>query len=136
MQLLGITGKNLKIINKYKIFYFSYFIKGLLLVCFVIYTQQAAVSTPCLEEQFNFDKRRIDAHSRTSLPLFRGSNLGMFVRKRPFVSLPERSVVGRKEVRSLLNNDENNLAELLDNTERLQRRFDDYSENPGPMFGR
>jgi len=136
MQLVGITGKSFKIIYKYRIFYFLYFVKGLLLVCFVIYTQQAFISTPFLEEQINFDKRRIDPVSRASIPLFRGSNLGIFVRKRPLVASPEHSAIQRKEVRSLFNNDENELAELLDNTERLQRNFDDYSENPGPMFGR
>jgi hypothetical protein len=107
----------------------------MLLVCFVIYTQQAAISTPLFEEQLSFDKRRIDAHARTSIPLFRGSNLGIFVRKRPFTLLPEHSV-RRKEIRSLLDNDEEDMAEFLYGNEHLQRRFDDYSENPGPMFGR
>jgi hypothetical protein len=115
---------------------FFYFIKGLLLVCFVIYTQQAAISTPLLNEQYQFSKRRIDANARTHIPLFRGSNLGIFVRKRPLAVLPEHLVSRRKEIRSLLNNDENDLAELIYDNEHLQRRFDDYSENPGPMFGR
>jgi hypothetical protein len=110
------------------------FIKGLLLVCFVMYAQQAAISTPLSDEEFDLEKRRIDAHSRTSIPLFRGSNLGIFVRKRPFAVFPEHSVIRRKETRST--NEDNILAELLYNNEHLQRRFDDYSENPGPMFGR
>ncbi len=105
----------------------------MLLVCFVIYTQQAALSRSSWNGQYDVDKRRIDAHSRSSIPFFRGSNLGIFVRKRP---LPEHSLVQRKEARTLTNNDENNLAELSYNLEQLQRRFDDYSENPGPMFGR
>jgi hypothetical protein len=88
-----------------------------------------------LDEQYSLDKRRIDAHARTSIPLFRGSNLGIFVRKRPYAILPERSISGRKEIRALLNDDENDLAELMHNNEH-QRSFDDYSENPGPMFGR
>ncbi len=88
-----------------------------------------------MDEQFNLEKRRIDAHARTSIPLFRGSNLGIFVRKRPVSALPEHSVIRRKETRSAANNDEEFLADLLYN-EHLQRRFDDYSENPGPMFGR
>ncbi len=113
-----------------------YFIIGLLVVCFVVYTQQAAISTPLLEEQYNLGKRRIEAHARTSIPLFRGSNLGIFVRKRPSVVWPDHSVIRRKEIRSLLNNDENDVAELLYNNEHLQQRFDEYSENPGPMFGR
>jgi hypothetical protein len=50
--------------------------------------------------------------------------------------LPEHLVSRRKEIRSLLNDDENDLAELIYDNEHLQRRFDDYSENPGPMFGR
>ena len=99
-----------------------------------MYAQQATISAPFLDEQFNLEKRRIDAHARTSIPLFRGSNLGIFVRKRPFALLPEHSVSRRKETRSTTN-DDNILAELLYNNEHLQRRFDDYSENPGPMFG-
>lgn len=100
-----------------------------------MYSQQAIITTPLLDEQLSFDKRRIDANARTSIPLFRGSNLGIFVRKRPFTILPEHSVIRRKEIRSLTNNDENDLAEFLSSNEHLQRRFDDYSENPGPMFG-
>jgi hypothetical protein len=100
-----------------------------------MYTQQQVFSVPLFEDQLNLEKRRIDAHARTSIPLFRGSNLGIFVRKRPF-ALPEHSVIRRKEARSLSANDENILAELLFNSERVQRSFDDYSENPGPMFGR
>ena len=112
--------------------------QGLLLVCFVIYTEQAALSSASsyLDEPYQFQKRRIDAHARASLPLFRGSNLGIFVRKRPFALSSEHPVVRRKEARALLGSDENDSAEFFDNTEHLQRRFDDYSENPGPMFGR
>lgn len=82
------------------------------------------------------DKRRADLQGRAStIPLFRGSNLGIFVRKRPFALLPEHSMMRRKETRTLSANDENLLAEYLYN-EAHPRRFDDYSENPGPMFGR
>ncbi|CAF2516500.1 unnamed protein product [Rotaria sp. Silwood2] len=112
-----------------------YFIEGLLLVCYVIYTQPAAISSPLLDEQVNLMKRRIDAHARTSIPLFRGSNLGIFVRKRPHSLLSEHSTIRRRDIQSSSNED-NILAELLYNNEQLQRRFDDYSENPGPMFGR
>jgi hypothetical protein len=102
------------------------------LVSFVIYSQQEVLSSA--DEEFQLEKRRIDGHARTSIPLFRGSNLGIFVRKRPF-AFPEHSV-RRKELRSTSTEDENILAEILNNNERHQRRFDDYSENPGPMFGR
>ena len=101
-----------------------------------MFSEQASISTPFLEEQFNLEKRRIDAHARTSIPLFRGSNLGIFVRKRPFALYPEHSVLQRKATRSLATSDESDLAEFLFNNDHLQRRFDDYSENPGPMFGR
>lgn len=89
-----------------------------------------------MDEEIDFAKRRIDSHARTSIPLFRGSNLGIFVRKRPLSLLPEHSMARRKDSRSLSAHEENLLAELLTNNENLQRRFDDYSENPGPMFGR
>lgn len=129
MQLICITGK----IQHLSVFVFSLiFISGLMLVSFVIYTQQQALSN----EEFQLEKRRIDSHARSSIPLFRGSNLGIFVRKRPFAAFPEHSV-SRKDTRSTsTNDDENVLAEVLNNNEHLQRRFDDYSENPGPMFGR
>lgn len=108
----------------------------MLLVCFVIYTEQAAISSSLLDEPYSLHKRRIDAHARASLPLFRGSNLGIFVRKRPSALSPDHPVVRRKETRGLLDNDDNDSAEFFYNSEHLQRRFDDYSENPGPMFGR
>ncbi|CAF3111495.1 unnamed protein product [Rotaria socialis] len=112
------------------------YITGWLLACVVIYSQQAAISSSSsLNEQFDFPKRRIDAHARTSIPLFRGSNLGIFVRKRPMSLLPERSVTQR-DIRPASSDEENILAELLYNSDHQQRRFDDYSENPGPMFGR
>ncbi|CAF1476009.1 unnamed protein product [Adineta steineri] len=111
-------------------------ITGLLLVCFVIFTEQASISSPFLDEQLNLDKRRSEPIARTSIPLFRGSNLGIFVRKRPYGFSSEHSMYRRKEARSVLNNDDSILAELLYNNEHPQRRFDDYSENPGPMFGR
>ncbi|CAF0984394.1 unnamed protein product [Rotaria sordida] len=111
-------------------------VTGLLLVCYVIYTQQVAISSPLLDEQINFVKRRIDAQARTSIPLFRGSNLGIFVRKRPHSLLPERSIIRRRDIQSSSSNEDNILAELLYKNEQVQRRFDDYSENPGPMFGR
>ncbi len=107
------------------------FIQGLVLVSFVIYTQQEAL--PSNDEGFQFAKRRIDGHARTSIPLFRGSNLGIFVRKRPYA---EHSVIRRKELRSTSAEDENVLSEALNHNDHQQRRFDDYSENPGPMFGR
>jgi hypothetical protein len=99
-----------------------------MLVSFVIYTQQQVLSN----EEFQLNKRRIDGHARTSIPLFRGSNLGIFVRKRPQT---EHAMIRRKESRSTSINDENLSDEILNNNEH-QRRFDDYSENPGPMFGR
>jgi hypothetical protein len=102
-----------------------------MLISFVAYSHQEALS----DDEFQLDKRRIDGHARTSIPLFRGSNLGIFVRKRPFAAFPEHSVIRRKEARSPSVDDENVLAEVLNNNNH-QRRFDDYSENPGPMFGR
>jgi len=99
-----------------------------------MYTQQAALSAPSSAEEYSLYKRRIDAHSRASIPLFRGSNLGIFVRKRPFPLVPEHVIFRRKEIRSNTDND-NDLAEYLSNDDKFQRRFDDYSENPGPMFG-
>ena len=110
------------------------FIQGLVLVSFVIYSQQEALTSS--DEEFQLAKRRIDGHARTSIPLFRGSNLGIFVRKRPY-AFPEHSVIRRKELRSTSAEDENILSQVLDHIEhQQQRRFDDYSENPGPMFGR
>jgi hypothetical protein len=103
-----------------------------MLVSLVIYTQQEVSS----DEEFQLEKRRIDGHARTSIPLFRGSNLGIFVRKRPYSGVMEHSVSRRKETRSPFAHDENLVAEALHDNEHLQRRFDDYSENPGPMFGR
>jgi hypothetical protein len=105
------------------------------LVSFAIYTQQEVLEVPSSNEEFQLGKRRIDGSSRTSIPVFRGSNLGIFVRKRPFAAIPEHSVI-RKETGSISANDENVLAEVLNNNKQHQRRFDDYSENPGPMFGR
>lgn len=82
------------------------------------------------------DKRRTDLQSRASaIPLFRGSNLGIFVRKRPFNTAMDHSMTRRKETRTPMGNEENVLAEYLYN-EGHPRRFDDYSENPGPIFGR
>jgi hypothetical protein len=103
-----------------------------MLISFVIYTQQEASS----DEEFQLEKRRIDGHARTSIPLFRGSNLGIFVRKRPLAAFPEHSVIRRKETRTPLAHDENLLSQVSNDNEQVQRRFDDYSENPGPMFGR
>ena len=107
---------------------------GLILICLLVHIQRAA-STPVSDEQFIMDKRRTDGHGRTPIPLFRGSNLGIFVRKRPFALLPEHSMRRRKETRTLSVGDENLLAEYLFNEDN-QRRSDDYSENPGPIFGR
>jgi hypothetical protein len=98
-------------------------------ISFVIYTEQQPLSN----NEFQLDKRRIDGHARSSIPLFRGSNLGIFVRKRPFAAFPEHSVSRRKEARTTSDNDESVLDETIN---EHQRRFDDYSENPGPMFGR
>ncbi|CAF2068717.1 unnamed protein product [Rotaria magnacalcarata] len=113
------------------------YITGWLLACVVIYSQQAVISSASsLNEQFDFPKRHIDAHARTSIPLFRGSNLGIFVRKRPLSLLHERSVIRRRDIRPSSSDEENILAESLYNSAHQQRRFDDYSENPGPMFGR
>jgi hypothetical protein len=88
------------------------------------------------DEPYSLTKRRIDAHSRSAIPIFRGSNLGLFLRKRPFTVLPEHSVTQRQAIRSLTNDGEDDLPAFSDNIEQFQRRFDDYSENPGPMFGR
>ncbi|CAF2410352.1 unnamed protein product [Rotaria sp. Silwood2] len=107
---------------------------GLALVSFVIYTQQET-AIPSSDEQFQLDKRRIDPNVRTSIPLFRGSNLGIFVRKRPFYVVPEHFIVRRKEPHSTSASGEDIWAEVLNNNGQYQRRFDDYSENPGPMFG-
>lgn len=119
-------------------YYFNiiYFILGWLFACFVVYSQQAAMSSPLLDEELEFAKRRIDAQARTSIPLFRGSNLRIFVRKRPSSIVSEQSAHRRRDIGTSVNNQDNILAELLYNTEHQQRRFDDYSENPGPMFGR
>lgn len=92
-----------------------------MLATFIIYSHQEGLS----ESEYQFEKRRIDGHARTSIPLFRGSNLGIFVRKRPFATVPEHTVI-RKEAQSPSASNEN----------EHYRRFDDYSENPGPMFGR
>ena len=95
--------------------------EGLILMFFIVYTQQEALSN----EEYQMDKRRADGHARTSIPLFRGSNLGIFVRKRPSAVFPEHSIIRRKEIRTPSIEDD-----------LYQRRFDDYSDNPGPMFGR
>lgn len=101
-----------------------------------MYTQQEFASN----EEYQMDKRRADGHARTSIPLFRGSNLGIFVRKRPFAAaFPDHAVIRRKEVRAPSAEEAKILNEIFhDNIDhdQLQRRFDDYSENPGPMFGR
>lgn len=104
--------------------------KGLILMFFIVYTQQETLSN----EEFQLDKRRADGHARTSIPLFRGSNLGIFVRKRPMAAFADHSVIRRKETRSPSMDDERMLYEI--NSDSFQRRFDDYSDNPGPMFGR
>lgn len=101
------------------------------LVCLIIHTQRAA-SVPVSEEQFSLEKRRVDG--RAAIPLFRGSNLGIFVRKRPFALMPDHAMTRRKETRASSGSDDELLAEFL-GSEGHQRRFDDYSENPGPMFG-
>ena len=102
----------------------------------VVYTQQEVASN----EEYQMDKRRADGHAaRTSIPLFRGSNLGIFVRKRPFAAAFPHSVMQRKEIRTPSIEEEKLLSETFHdsiNHEQAQRRFDDYSENPGPMFGR
>ncbi|UJR20999.1 hypothetical protein I4U23_024099 [Adineta vaga] len=107
---------------------------GLVLVSFVIFTQQQPLSNPSSDEDFLWNKRMIYGHSSALIPRFRGSNLGIFVRKRPSVAIPEHSVNRRIESRSTLLNDENIPSEFRSNHE--QRHSDDYSDNPGPMFGR
>jgi hypothetical protein len=102
-------------------------------VSFVVYTQQEALAS---DEQLDLAKRRIDSHSRTSIPLFRGSNLGIFVRKRPFALLHDQAMARRRKETRESPSDDANLEEFLFNNEHQQRRFDDYSQNPGPMFGR
>ncbi|CAF1334583.1 unnamed protein product [Adineta steineri] len=94
------------------------------------------VSMPSSEEEgLELDKRRYDGHIRSSIPLFRGSNLGIFVRKRPFAASPDHSISRRKDSHLSSVNNDNVLAQALNNNDQ-RRRFDDYSENPGPMFGR
>lgn len=102
---------------------------GLILLCFVIYTEQQAISN----DESNIKRRRVDSHIAPSFPFFRGSNLGYFVRKRPFATISERSLGRRTELDSPL---DTIAAEVMDHPQQQQRRFDDYSENPGPMFGR
>lgn len=109
---------------------------GLLLVIFTISTQQAALLVPA-ELDLVATKRSLDSHSRATIPLFRGSNLSMFVRKRPYGSFPERAVNRRHEFSSNTEYDESLFDDVFGfgTDGHLQRRFDEYSENPGPMFG-
>ena len=100
----------------------------------VVYTQQENVSSRSANEEFNLVKRRIRPRSRASIPLFRASNLGIFVRRRPLPLFSKRSIL-RSDGESLSSNDDTFMPQLLDNNEQLQQRFDDYSYNPGPMFG-
>jgi hypothetical protein len=100
----------------------------------IIFIQQA-VSAPFWKEQSYMDKRRIDGHGRASIPLFRGSNLGIFVRKRPFTMLSEHAAMQRKDIRTPLDTDDNNTNEYL-YKDNHQRRFDDYADSPASIFGR
>nr|BAK00866.1 predicted protein [Hordeum vulgare subsp. vulgare] len=109
-------------------------ISGLVLVSFVVHSKQQPVSAASSDEEFHLEKRLIDGHSRTSIPLFRGSNLGIFVRKRPHTTTTEHSTNRRKDSRSTSQIDENILAEIFNHYG--PRRSDDYTDNPGPMFGR
>ena len=81
------------------------------------------------------NKRELDSQARAAIPLFRGSNLSMFIRKRPMGLFSERSIGRRQNTRSALFDDDVYSDEIFDGNDRLQRRFDEYSENPGPMFG-
>lgn len=115
------------------------FIQGLILISFFVYTQQAALTSESSEEQNQFEKlnKRIDANELASIPLFRGSNLGIFVRKRPYSPFPEHSVIRRKQSYLPTTFGENGLEKYSKNNEKYQRSFDDeYAENTGPMFAR
>ncbi|CAF0727251.1 unnamed protein product [Didymodactylos carnosus] len=78
-------------------------------------------------------KRRIDSNSRVALPLFRGSNLGIFVRKRP----SDHSMRRRIETRSQ-SDDSTTFGDEIDHFNDVylenQRRHE-YDDSAGPMFG-
>lgn len=114
---------------------FRSFYVGFLLIAFVIYAEQAPVFFSSPNDDLLVDKRHLNTHARAGIPLFRGSNLSMFVRKRPTNGLGERSFNRRQETRSISSFDDDPFNDFLGNLGHLQQRFDEYSENPGPMFG-
>jgi hypothetical protein len=91
---------------------------------------------PSNDEEFVVGKRQLDNRARATIPLFRGSNLSMFIRKRPLDVINERAIHRVQETRSTSPYDDKLFADLFnDEQQHTQRRFDEYSENPGPMFG-
>jgi hypothetical protein len=102
----------------------------------VLYTEQAAVLLSSNDHGNVHDKRQLDSNARALLPVFRGSNLSMFVRKRPTLNgLTERGLHRQQEKRARPVYDESFSRDFVNDGEQPQRRFDEYSENPGPMFG-
>lgn len=112
----------------------DFLFSGFILICFYLGVERVS-SSPFSEDQTILEKRRSEGHTRAAIPLFRGSNLGIFVRKRPSNVPNEHSMARRKESRSSLTNDDIQLAEYLYG-DGHQRHFDDYSESLGPIFGR
>ncbi|CAF0856810.1 unnamed protein product [Didymodactylos carnosus] len=74
-------------------------------------------------------KRRADSNSRIALPLFRGSNLGIFVRKRPRANYSMKKRAERLADSSLV--DEDTFSDLLVKNYRRH----EYDDSAGPMFG-
>ncbi|CAM4868981.1 unnamed protein product [Rotaria socialis] len=96
------------------------------LIPFVICTQQNKLPILSSEEQFTLEKRLLDSNSLPSIPLFRGSNLGIFVKKRPHNTVYDDAVMRRKEPYGTSLNNENILTKVFKNNEQYQRRFEDY----------
>lgn len=105
------------------------------MVVLVIHSEQASILLTSSSEDVEQAKRHLETHARAAIPLFRGSNLSMFLRKRPNGLLPDGLIYRRQNVRSSMNDDTANPDEINESINQLQRRFDEYSENPGPMFG-
>ncbi|CAF1383211.1 unnamed protein product [Rotaria magnacalcarata] len=108
---------------------------GLALIPFIICTQQDKLPISSSEEQVTLEKRLLDSNSLPSIPLFRGSNLGIFVKKRPHNTVHDDATMRRKEPYLTSFNNENILARVFKNNEQYQRRFEDYPEHPGPILG-
>ncbi|CAF0732735.1 unnamed protein product [Didymodactylos carnosus] len=131
----------------YIIVFHIYFVKIGLTLCVLCYGQISLLKPPStvisdeqlsdlssnhapLHEFLELYKRRSD--SRGALPLFRGSNLGIFVRKRPDT---DHSMTRRKETRNDL---ENSILADEDATTNLllkNHRRHEYDDSAGPMFG-